>query len=205
MYSIQNLKISTINNKRVDVIFNALHGKDGEWCFQSYFEYLKIPYSHSGVISSHNAMNKIISKKLFIKNKIRTPKFITINKINYKKKLIKKKTYLQKIGYPIVLKPINEGSSLGVEICKTKKKLIKSIDKLFKKYDELLLEEYIGGQKSKSQSLTVTLLAQLNLSRKDYFTIIKQNILKNAKTEHIMPANLSKKISRSFKNSKTSS
>ena len=55
-----------INKKKIDVIFNALHGKDGEdGIAQSYFEYLRIPYTHSGIISSHNAMNKIISKKNF--------------------------------------------------------------------------------------------------------------------------------------------
>ena len=57
-----------INKKKIDVIFNALHGRDGEdGVAQSYFEYLKIPYTHSGVVSSFNAMNKIISKEIFIK------------------------------------------------------------------------------------------------------------------------------------------
>ena len=57
-----------IDKSKVDVIFNALHGRDGEdGVAQSYFEYLKIPYTHSGVISSFNAMNKIISKKIFLK------------------------------------------------------------------------------------------------------------------------------------------
>ena len=74
-------KVSTFDPKRknfnlikknIDVIFNALHGRDGEdGVAQSYFEYLKIPYTHSGVISSFNAMNKIISKKIFIKSKIK--------------------------------------------------------------------------------------------------------------------------------------
>ena len=62
----QNLNL--INKKNVDVIFNALHGRDGEdGVAQSYFEYLRIPYTHSGVISSYNAMNKIISKKILSK------------------------------------------------------------------------------------------------------------------------------------------
>ena len=57
-----------IDKRKVDVIFNALHGKNGEdGIAQSYFEYLKIPYTHSGVLSSYNAMNKIISKEIFIK------------------------------------------------------------------------------------------------------------------------------------------
>ena len=70
-----------INKINTDVIFNALHGRDGEdGVAQSYFEYLRIPYTHSGVISSFNAMNKIYSKKNFIKNKIKTPKYFSIKK-----------------------------------------------------------------------------------------------------------------------------
>ncbi len=55
-----------IKNYKVDLIFNALHGRDGEdGIAQSYFEYFKIPYTHSGILSSMNAMDKIISKKIF--------------------------------------------------------------------------------------------------------------------------------------------
>ena len=90
-----------INKKTTDVIFNALHGRDGEdGIAQSYFEYLKIPYTHSGVISSYNAMNKIILKRNFIKNKILTPKYFSIKKSYFNKKnllkLIKNKN---KISY----------------------------------------------------------------------------------------------------------
>ena len=73
--------LNLINKKKTDVIFNALHGKDGEdGIAQSYFEYLKIPYTHSGVVSSYNSMNKIISKEIFIKNKILTPIIFSLNK-----------------------------------------------------------------------------------------------------------------------------
>ena len=62
--------LNLIDKNKVDVIFNALHGKDGEdGVAQSYFEYLRIPYTHSGVISSYNAMNKVISKEIFKKKK----------------------------------------------------------------------------------------------------------------------------------------
>ena len=58
-----------INKTKIDVIFNALHGRDGEdGIAQSYFEYLKIPYTHSGVLSSAIAMDKNLSKKIFINN-----------------------------------------------------------------------------------------------------------------------------------------
>ena len=83
--------LNLINKNKIDVIFNALHGRDGEdGVAQSYFEYLKIPYTHSGVISSFNCMNKIHSKELFIKNKIKTPKFSLITKYNFQKSLIQK-------------------------------------------------------------------------------------------------------------------
>ena len=58
-----------------------------------FFEYLRIPYTHSGVISSYNAMNKIISKKIFKKNKILTPKYFCIEK----KKKLQEKSILKKI------------------------------------------------------------------------------------------------------------
>ena len=84
--------------------------------------------------------SKIISKKIFIKNKIKTPKFFSLKKKYDKKKVIR---YLnsKKVKLPIVLKPTNEGSSLGVEICKDKKKMFKKIDILIKRYSEIILEE----------------------------------------------------------------
>ena len=92
----KNKNFNLINNQKIDVIFNALHGRDGEdGVAQSYFEYLKIPYTHSGVISSHNAMNKIISKEIFKRNKIKSPNYFNFVKNEFNKnklnKIIKKK------------------------------------------------------------------------------------------------------------------
>ena len=183
-----------INKKKIDVIFNALHGKDGEdGVAQSYFEYLKIPYTHSGVISSYNAMNKIHSKKIFIKNKIKTPKYFSIKKICFKKNIVEKALKKNKINFPIVTKPINEGSSLGVEISKNKKKLFKSIQNLFKKYKELILEEYIGGQEIQVAVINGNALGAIELIPKRLFYDYKAKYTKKAKTEHVMPARISKK------------
>ena len=75
--------LNLINKNNIDVIFNALHGKDGEdGIAQSYFEYLKIPYTHSGVISSYNAMNKIISKEIFLKTRFKHLNFLQFNSLN---------------------------------------------------------------------------------------------------------------------------
>ena len=81
--------LSKIDRSKVDVIFNALHGRDGEdGNAQSYFEYLKIPYTHSGVISSMNCMDKEISKKIFKKNNIKTPSSFILSNSNYEMKNI---------------------------------------------------------------------------------------------------------------------
>ncbi len=183
-----------IKNKNIDVIFNALHGRDGEdGIAQIYFEYLKVPYTHSGVISSFNAMNKVISKEIFIKNKIKTPKFFSIKKSEYTKKLLQKTMIKKKINFPIVLKPINEGSSLGVEICKNRKKLFRSMYLLFKKYDELIFEEYIGGQEIQVAVINGNPLGAIELEPRRTFYDYKAKYTKKANTKHIMPARLSKK------------
>ena len=183
-----------ISKKNTDVIFNALHGRDGEdGVAQSYFEYLKIPYTHSGIISSFNSMNKIISKEIFIKNKIKTPKFFSIKKPDYKKNMIQKIINSKRINFPVVSKPINEGSSLGVEICKNKEKLFKSIHSLFKKYDELIFEEYIGGQEVQVAVINGNPLGVIELIPKRLFYDYKAKYTKKANTKHVMPARLNKK------------
>ncbi len=183
-----------INKINTEVIFNALHGRDGEdGVAQSYFEYLKIPYTHSGVISSFKAMNKIYSKEIFMQNKIKTPKYFSFSKDNYKKNSVLKKLRLKKINFPIVLKPVNEGSSLGVEICKNKKKLFRSTIRLFKKYDELIFEEYINGQEIQVAVINGKSLGAIELKPKRSFYDYKAKYTKEAKTKHIMPARISKK------------
>ena len=136
-----------INKLNVDLIFNALHGKEGEdGLAQSYFEYLRIPYTHSGVISSMNAMDKEISKQIFKKNKILTPKYFSLDEGRYTYKIVKDKIKSEKIKFPIVVKPNDEGSSIGVNICKDFKQLKSKIKYLFKSYKKLIFEQFIGGQ-----------------------------------------------------------
>ncbi len=183
-----------IDKRKTNVIFNALHGRDGEdGVAQSYFEYLKIPYTHSGVLSSYNAMNKIISKEIFIKNKIKTPKFFTIKKNNFKINKISKIIKKNNINFPIVSKPTNEGSSLGVKVCKNIKNLIKSVNQQLKNYNELIIEEYIGGQEIQVAVINGRPLGAIELIPKRLFYDYKAKYTKKAKTEHVMPARLSKK------------
>ena len=180
-----------INRKKIDVIFNALHGKNGEdGIAQSYFEYLRIPYTHSGVISSHNAMNKLISKKVFIENKMLTPKYFCLFKKDFRTNTLKKKLAQNKINFPVVSKPVNEGSSLGVMISKNIIELKRKTRNLFKIYDQLIFEEYIGGQEVQVAVLNKVPLGAIELIPKRSFYDYKAKYNKSANTEHVMPARL---------------
>ena len=172
-----------------NVIFNALHGQYGEDGYiQSILENIGIPYTHSGVIASAKAMNKEISKKIFIKNKILTPKFIKYFSYEKHKELDDK--IRKKFGYPVVIKPINEGSSVNVYIC-TKKNLKQRLKKL-KFYNEILVEEFIPGREIQASILGKNKLGAIELRPKRQFYDYKAKYNSKAKTEHIIPVNLTK-------------
>ena len=183
-----------IKKSNPDIIFNALHGEEGEDGYaQSFFEYSKIPYTHSGVLSSMNAMNKLISKKIFVKHKITTPKYEVIKKRDYVFKNFKKAIKIKNLKYPMVIKPNNEGSSIGVKICKNLISLKKNINILLKTYDTLLIENFIGGQEIQVAVLNGKALGAIELKPKRKFYDYKAKYTKSAKTNHIMPANISQK------------
>ena len=185
--------IKNIKKFKPNIIFNALHGRFGEDGYiQSVLESLKIKYTHSGVLSSSIAMDKIISKEIFIKNKILTPKyfkFIFDNNILKKDKIINK--IKLKLKFPVIIKPINEGSSVDVFIC-SEKNLIKNLKKL-KKYKEILIEEYIGGREIQVAILGKKKLGAIELKPKRKFYDYKAKYSLSAKTEHLIPVNLSSK------------
>ena len=172
------------------VVFNALHGRFGEDGYiQSILEKEKIKYTHSGVKSSSIAIDKDLSKKIFNKHKILTPYSI---KMKYSK-LNKKKIQTdikKKFKYPVVVKPINEGSSVGVYIC-NKQNIFKSLDKL-KNYNEVLIEQYIPGKEIQVAIMGNRKLGAIELVPKRKFYDYKAKYNKNANTKHIMPANISK-------------
>ena len=172
------------------VVFNALHGRFGEDGFiQTYLESKGVRYTHSGVLSSMMAMDKEISKKLFIKNKILTPKFQKIRTDLDKKKVIK--FLKKKFKFPVVIKPINEGSSLGVYLC-NEKNIIKNLNKL-KAYDEILVEEFIPGREIQVAILGKKKLGAIELKPKRKFYDYKAKYSSKAKTKHIIPVNIKMK------------
>ena len=181
--------INIVKTFKPKIIFNALHGQFGEDGYiQSILENLKIPYTHSGVIASAKAMDKEISKKIFNKNKILTPKYIKYSFDMSKSEL--NRLIEKKLNFPVVIKPINEGSSVNVFIC-NKNEIHKKLIKL-KIYKQILVEEFIPGREIQAAILGKKKLGAIELKpkRKFYDYEAKYNV--KAKTKHIIPVNLNK-------------
>ena len=179
-----------IKKFKPNTIFNALHGQYGEDGYiQSILENIGIPYTHSGVIASAKAMDKEISKKIFIKHKILTPKYIKYSFDDHFTKLIPK--IKKKFGFPVVIKPINEGSSVNVYICN--KSNLKNKLKKLKPYKEILIEEFVSGREIQAAILGNKKLGAIELKPKRKFYDYEAKYNSKAQTRHIIPVDLSKR------------
>jgi len=179
-----------IREFKPSVIFNALHGQFGEDGYiQSILEQFKIPYTHSGVIASSIAMDKEISKKIFKQNNIITPKHIKYSFDIKNLELINKIS--KELKFPVVVKPINEGSSVNVFIC-SKKNINQTLKKM-KSYKQVMIEEFIGGREIQVAIMGNKKLGAIELKPKRKFYDYQAKYNTNAKTQHIIPVNLQKK------------
>jgi len=182
--------LSTIKDFKPNCIFNALHGQFGEDGYiQTVLETIGIPYTHSGVIASAKAMDKEISKKIFLKNKILTPKYFIYNFDKTNKEIIS--FVKKKLNFPVVIKPINEGSSVNVYIC-TKNNLSKNL-KLLKEYKKIMIEQFIPGREIQSAIIGKKKLGAIELKPKRKFYDYQAKYNSNAKTQHIIPVDLPKR------------
>ena len=182
--------LETIKLFKPDIIFNALHGQFGEDGYiQTILENTKIPYTHSGVISSAIAMDKELSKKIFINNKILTPKYILYSFNKSKVELIK--LIDKKLKFPVVIKPINEGSSVNVFIC-NKQNIFKKL-KLLEIYKKIIIEEFIPGREIQAAIIGTKKLGAIELKPRRKFYDYQAKYSLKAKTKHIIPVKLDKK------------
>ena len=185
--------VATLRKFKPDFVFNALHGRYGEDGYiQSILESEKIKYTHSGVLASSIAIDKEISKKIFVKNNILTPKFkkFTFNKDKINKKYISR--LKSSIGFPLVIKPFNEGSSVEVYIC-NHKNLKNNLNKLHH-YKEIMIEEYIGGREIQVAIMGKRKLGAIELVPKRKFYDYQAKYNSNAKTKHIIPVKIKKTL-----------
>ena len=184
--------VDKLKKLKPKMVLNALHGRYGEDGFvQCILESIKIPYTHSGVLSSSLAMDKELSRIIFKKNEIKVPKYFLLQKGH--ENSLNKKIKSKKIKFPIVIKPVNEGSSLGVYICKNKIQFNRNYNKLKREYDKILVEEYIPGREIQAAVMGDKALGAIELIPSREFYDYTAKYSSKAKTKHIMPALLLKK------------
>ena len=184
-----NNLLKNIKSFKPNIIFNALHGQYGEDGYiQSILETQKIPYTHSGILASSIAMDKELSKKIFLKNRILTPKYIKFDFLKPLKNITKEID--KKLKFPVVIKPINEGSSVHVYIC-TKKNILKIL-RLMKDYNQVMIEEFIDGREIQIAIMGNKKLGAIELKPKRKFYDYQAKYNTNAKTQHIIPVKLPK-------------
>ena len=176
-------------------VFNALHGKFGEdGQVQSILNTLKIPYTHSGACTSSIAMNKYFSKIIFGNFGIPCPKGILIEK-NTK--------FTLKIPFPLVLKPVDGGSSIDVLLIKNNKELVSKLNKFFSSNKIGMLEEFIPGREITVGVLDNKILGSIEIISNESFYNYKSKYISVAK--HVLspelPKHIKKKLSRLYLNS----
>ena len=163
--------------------FIALHGPYGEdGCIQGLLEILGIKYTHSGVMASAVAMNKVMSKHIFRSLSIDTPKGYVISREDLLKNNIK-------IDYPYVLKPINEGSSIGVHIVSSHEDYLKLKDGNSTIMERMIIEEYIPGVELHTAVLLDEAIGTMEIRPKNKFYDYEAKYT-DGFAEHIFPAEI---------------
>ena len=184
--------IEVLRKFKPHTVLNLLHGRYGEDGYiQAILESEKINYTHSGVLSSSLAIDKELSKKIFIKNNILTPKYLKFSYRNNINKFNLINNLQSKIGFPLVVKPINEGSSVNVFIC-SKNNILSNLKKL-QEYGEIILEKYIPGREIQVAILSEKILGAIELIPRRKFYDFQAKYNPKAKTQHIIPVNITDK------------
>ena len=143
---IKRSSIQTIVDYDPDLVFIALHGKDGEdGTVQGLLELLDIPYTGSGVASSAIGINKVLTKKLLTYEGIPTAPFYILKKNEFNSSLQDIQSLLERIGLPMVIKAATQGSSIGTYIVREEKDVLKAIEAAFVYDPEVLVEKFIDG------------------------------------------------------------
>ncbi|MFH1479082.1 MAG: D-alanine--D-alanine ligase [Candidatus Omnitrophota bacterium] len=188
-----------IRSLGIDVAFIAMHGEFGEDGFiQSILEDMKIPYTGSKVKASQVGMDKIMSKEVFKTCNIPVPRHIILSKTDIDK-TADQKVYFNELGLPLVIKPYNKGSSIGLYIVDKEEEFYPFLEKAFNYSNTVMLEEYIKGRE-----ITVGILADrplpiVEIVPKNKFFDFEAKYNKGL-TEYIVPAKMQEKIYKECQN-----
>ncbi len=174
--------ISNILKIKPNIIFNCLHGYFGEdGQVQSILNFLKIPYTHSGVLTSAILMNKVVSKRLFKSFGIETPNSIT-------------SPFSSKLNFPVILKPISGGSSNGLSKINNLKEFKDFLKKNDTEINNFIIEEYIPGRELTVGILNNKICGIMEIKFNDELYDYKNKYINIAK--HIIDPKLPKDIKK---------
>ncbi len=188
--------IATLKQKQIDLVYIALHGRWGEdGTVQGLLEIANIPYTGSKVLASALAMNKLAAKKVFDASGIPTPRYAEINaQSNIKEQAEKiRRTF----PFPLVVKPVSEGSSLGVSIIKKEDDLPRTLEQTVREYRDVMVEEFIKGREvtvgviGTGDDLQALPVLEL-VPRKDFYDFEAKYT--SGMTEFILPARLNQPL-----------
>ena len=147
--------------RAADITFLALHGEEGEnGKLQATFDVAGIKYTGSGYLGSALAMNKTLSKKLFIASGIPTPSGITVDRND---------TEFSNIGFPCVVKPCSGGSSVGTSIVNSEDEYLDALKLSFKYEEKVIVEKYITGKEFTVGIMEGTAMPVIEIIPKDGF------------------------------------
>ena len=179
-----------LKEEKVDIAFIALHGRLGEdGTIQGLLEVMGIPYTGSGVMASALSMNKVMSKKVFAFHEIPTPEFCYCDVVALKGKKIDECCTL---GFPMVVKPAEEGSTIGITIVRKKNELAGAVKKASAFGDTLLFERFIRGREVTVGVLDGRPLPIIEIAPREGFYDYHAKYTKGF-TEYILPARLKKR------------
>lgn len=175
----------TLQSNPIDLAFIALHGTFGEdGCIQGLLEYFKIPYTGPGVMGSALAYDKLKSKEIFKSNKIPTADY----EVFYKR--TSEKTG-RTLDFPVVVKPTNQGSSLGISIVKNENEWKPALKTAFTYSDEVIAEKFIEGKLLAIGMQEMEPMPIVHIRPKSGFYDYEAKYT-SGKTEYICPADLEK-------------
>lgn len=162
---------SALQAMPVDVVFIASHGKFGEdGTVQGLLEIMGIPYVGSGVLASALAMNKIMSKKIFEFEHIRTPKWLPVDQYTDLSKISERVNEVFAGIDHLIVKPASQGSSIGLTLVKERQSLLPALQLALKYDNEVLIEEAISGTE-----LTVAIWGNHELTVSPCIEIVSSN------------------------------
>jgi len=176
-----------IAEERIDVAFIALHGRWGEdGTVQGMLEIMGIPYTGSGVLASALAMNKAMTKKVLCFHTLPTPDFQVFNKEGISEGRVEEKIRLK---FPVVVKPVSEGSTIGISLVKNREGLADAAKEAFTYTDQIIIEEFVHGSEVTLGILNGRPLPVIEIVPKDGFYDYKSKYTPG-ETEYIIPARL---------------